>query len=67
MNFLLGMLFIVVWSGIVYYSKQFERWFGRWIFAEQYFWGTAQWYVLLGFVLLVIWLLTLFGVVDLSV
>ena len=66
MNIFLGLLFI--WAGVagIYYSKHFEKWFGRWQWAEQNLWWTAQAYVLFGFGLIVVGVMALFWVVKLA-
>jgi hypothetical protein len=66
MNILLGLLLIGAWSAAVYYSKKLEKWFGRWQWAESNLWGTAQAYVLMWFGMIVLWVMSLFGVVKLS-
>ena len=66
MNIFMWMLVTLAWWAGIYYSKSFEKWFGRWGWAEQYLGWTAQWYVIVWFVLMVLWLLMIFWVVDLA-
>jgi len=66
MNFLLSILLILVGSWLIYYSRQLEKWIGRWQWAEEYLGWTAQWYVIIWFLLIVLWFLVLFWVVNIK-
>ncbi len=59
---------IVSWLGgvISYFSQNLVDilWRSKW--AEKYVWSTRSMYVLIGFFMIVIWFLIIFGVIPLS-
>jgi len=65
MNFFFWLL--IIWAGLVsmYYSDALTQ-FGRIQRAENNLWGTRAMYVLIGFVIVVVGLMVMFGLVDVS-
>jgi hypothetical protein len=63
-HFLAGLLIAAVWGAIIYFSPRATEFFGRIQRAEEHLWGTRNAFVLLGFIVIVLWVLFMFGIVQ---
>ncbi|HMY80578.1 MAG TPA: hypothetical protein PK048_01915 [Candidatus Absconditabacterales bacterium] len=64
-NIFFGLLIGTIGVGVIYYSDSLTS-FGRVMRAENNLGGTRQLYVLVGFIIVVIGLMALFGLINLS-
>lgn len=62
----LGLFFMVAWLALVYYSAQLVDMMGRNDRAERNLWWTRNAIVLFGFWIIVLWVLFMFGVLEMS-
>ena len=60
----LGILFILIGLVVVYYSFQLAGVIGRIARAEKNLWWTRNAIILFGFVVIVLWVLFMFGVLN---
>jgi hypothetical protein len=63
-RFFLGLLMVLGGGAIMYYARMFEKWFGSIRWAEENLWWTAQLYSLVGFVVVILWFMLMFGFVK---
>ena len=63
-NFLAGLLIVAVWGAIIYFSSRVVEVLGRIQRAEEHLWGTRNMFILLGFVVIILWVLFMFGIVQ---
>jgi hypothetical protein len=62
----LGILLMWWWIALIYFSAGLVDMFGRNSWAETNLWWTRNAFVLFGFGLIVLWVLFMFGVLDMS-
>jgi|BioPla2DNA2_1021312.scaffolds.fasta_scaffold20306_3 uncharacterized protein YhhL (DUF1145 family) len=60
----LGLLFMAIWALLIYYSAQLVDLLGRIPRAEKNLWWTRNAIILFGFVVIVLWVLFMFGVLN---
>lgn len=59
---IIGGLFIAALGVVViFYASSLAKMFGRRVWAENHLWGTMQWYVIIGFVIIIMGIMTMFG------
>jgi len=63
---ILGLLFMWVWLAMTYYSAQIVDAMGRSDWAEKNLWWTRNAIILFSFWLMVLWILFMFGVLEMS-
>ena len=63
-HFLVGLVIIALWGAVIYFSPRATEFFGRMERAEQHLWWTRNAFVLFGFIVVVIWILFMFGILQ---
>ena len=63
-HFLIGLLIVTLWIAVIYFSPKAVEFLGRIEWAEKNVWWTKNAVVLFGFVVIVLWILFMFGVLQ---
>ena len=63
-HFLVGLIIMALWVTCIYFSPKATEFLGRIEWAEQHLWWTRNAVILFGFVVIVLWVLFMFGVLQ---